>query len=196
MLLKRRRFFVKERVSVLKLSDTYDILDPDTKQTIGVAKDEPPMWAKLLRLIVKKQVLPTVVQIYETEGSPAVITLQKRPGLLHTTVVVMHPVRGEIGRFKSKLFSFGGGFHVLNKSGEKVAELKGNWKGWNFQMVDERGQELGVVTKKWAGIGKELFTSADNYMISLNDQVAEQPDQASLLLAAGLAVDIVYKEAA
>ena len=129
-------------------------------------------------------------------GQPAVITLRKKPGFLHTTVVVSHPTRGEIGRFKSKLFSLGGGFHILNKSGEKVADVKGNWKGWNFTMVDARGQELGVVTKKWAGIGKELFTTADNYMISLNDQVAEQPDQAPLLLAAGLAIDIVYKEAA
>jgi len=196
MLLKRRRFFVKERVSMLKLTDTYDILDPDTKQSIGVAKDEPPTWAKLLRLIVKKPLLPTVVQVYEVEGSPAVITLKKYPGFLHTTVVVTHPTLGEIGRFKSKLFSLGGGFHILNKSGEKVADVKGNWKGWNFKMVDARGQELGVVTKKWAGIGKELFTTADNYMISLNDQVAEQPNQAPLLLAAGLAIDIVYKEAA
>jgi uncharacterized protein YxjI len=196
MLLKRRRFFIKERVSLLKLTDTYDILDPDTKQSIGIAKDEPPMWAKLLRLIIKKPLLPTVVQVYESEGSPAVITLRKKPGFLHTTVVVSHPTRGEIGRFKSKLFSLGGGFHILNKSGEKVADVKGNWKGWNFTLVDARGQELGVVTKKWAGIGKELFTTADNYMISLNDQVAEQPDQAPLLLAAGLAIDIVYKEAA
>jgi uncharacterized protein YxjI len=196
MLLKRRRFFIKERVSLLKLTDTYDILDPDTKQSIGIAKDEPPMWAKLLRLIIKKPMLPTVVQVYESEGSPAVITLRKKPGFLHTTVVVSHPTRGEIGRFKSKLFSLGGGFHILNKSGEKVADVKGNWKGWNFTLVDARGQELGVVTKKWAGIGKELFTTADNYMISLNDQVAEQPDQAPLLLAAGLAIDIVYKEAA
>ena len=196
MLFQRRRFFIKERVSMFKLCDTYDILDPDTKQSVGIAKDEPPTWAKLLRLILKKPLLPTVVRIYETEGSPAVISLRKQPGFLHTTVVVTHSTHGEIGRLKSKFLSFGGGFHVLDKSGQKVADVKGNWKGWHFKMLDERGQELGVVTKKWAGIGKELFTSADNYMISLNDQAAGQPDHGPLLLAAGLAVDIVYKEAA
>jgi uncharacterized protein YxjI len=196
MLFQRRRFFIKERVSMLKLCDTYDILDPDTQQSVGIAKDEPPTWAKLLRLILKKPMLPTVVHVYEHEGSPPVISLRKRPGFLHTTVVVTHATRGELGRFKSKLFSFGGGFHILDKSGRKVADVKGNWKGWNFKMLDERGQELGEVSKKWAGIGKELFTTADNYMISLNEQVTGQPDQAPLLLAAGLAIDIVYKEAA
>ena len=41
-------------------------------------------------------------------------------------------------------------------------------------------------------IGKELFTSADNYIISLNEEPT--PADAVLLLAAGLAVDTVYKE--
>jgi len=196
MLFPRHSFFVKERVSMLKLSDTYDILDPETKENVGIAKDEPPLWAKLLRLVLKKPLLPTVVRVYEHEAAPAVISLRKKPGLLHTTVVVTHATRGEIGRFKSKLFSFGGGFHVFDTSGRKVAEVKGDWKGWNFKMLDDRGQELGVVTKKWAGLGKELFTSADNYMIALNDQTSGKSDQSPLLLAAGLAIDIVYKEAA
>jgi len=196
MLFPRQRFFIKERVSILKLTDTYDILAPETKQTVGIAKDEPPLWAKLLRLILKKPLLPTVVRVYEHEAAPAVISLRKKPGFLRTTVVVMHATRGEIGRFKSKLFKIGGGFDVFDTAGRKVADVKGDWKGWNFKMLDERGEELGVVTKKWAGLGKELFTTADNYMIALNDSAGATSDQAPLLLAAGLAIDIVYKEAA
>ena len=53
---------------------------------------------------------------------------------------------------------------------------------------------LGTVTKKWAGIGRELFTSADNYMIALSDASQANPGVAALLLAAGLAIDIVFKE--
>lgn len=52
--------------------------------------------------------------------------------------------------------------------------------------------EIGTITKKWAGIGKELFTSADNYIISLSQE--SDPVLAALLLAAGLAVDTIYKE--
>ena len=46
MLLSYRRFFVRERVAMLKLTDTYDIFDPATNAQIGVAKEEPPTWAK------------------------------------------------------------------------------------------------------------------------------------------------------
>jgi len=73
-----------------------------------------------------------------------------------------------------------------------VASVKGDWKGWNFRFVDNGQNEIGAITKKWAGLGKELFTSADNYIISLNEEPS--PAKATLLLAAGLAVDTVYKQ--
>ena len=61
-------------------------------------------------------------------------------------------------------------------------------------LLDVNGGELGVITKKWAGIGRELFTSADNYMISLSETAATQAGNVVLLLAAGLAIDVVFKE--
>jgi uncharacterized protein YxjI len=72
--------------------------------------------------------------------------------------------------------------------------VKGDWKGWNFQITSSTGEELGSITKKWAGLGKELFTNADTYVIALSAGAAGRPDVAALLLAAGLAVDTVYRE--
>ncbi len=51
-LLERTSFFVKERAGLLKLTDTYDILDPATGRIIGIAREEPPVWAKWLRLVI------------------------------------------------------------------------------------------------------------------------------------------------
>lgn len=194
MLLSRTRFFVKEHVGVLKLTDTYDILDPETQQQLAVARDEPPGWAKCARLLVKKHFLPTTINVYETESSPPVLSIRKKPGLLRVSVVVTDASHAELGRFRSRLFSLGGGFLVFDTTGQQVADVKGDWKGWNFRFLDNSGIELGVVTKKWAGVGKELFTTADNYMISLSQGADESPRRAALLLAAGLAIDIVFKE--
>jgi uncharacterized protein YxjI len=193
MLLDRRTFFVKERVAVLRLTDTYDILDPESQQPIGIARDEPPSWAKMLRLVVKKALLPTTLNVYEDEAMPPVLAIHKRPALLRAKVQVTSGGR-PLGHFVSKLFSLGGGFFVFDAGGQQVAEVKGDWKGWNFKLLDAQGQELGVVTKKWAGIGKELFTSADRYMIALAENSGGNRDRAALLLAAGLAIDVVFKE--
>ena len=50
------------------------------------------------------------------------------------------------------------------------------------------------MTKKWAGLGQELFTNADNYLISMHDMGETQAASNALLLAAGLAIDTVFNE--
>jgi uncharacterized protein YxjI len=192
-LLERTSFFVKERAGLLKLTDTYDILDPATGRNIGIAREEPPIWAKWLRLVIAKQTMPTTVNIYEQEGRPPVLSIHRGFTFIRSKVRVVAGGK-PLGYFKSKLISIGGGFNVFDNQDQQVAEVKGNWKGWDFKFVSKQGREIGSVTKKWAGLGKELFTSADNYIISLKDLSGASPVASALLLAAGLAIDVVYKE--
>jgi uncharacterized protein YxjI len=193
-LLERTTFFIKERVAMLKLTDTYDILDPATGRNIGIAREEPPVWAKWLRLVVKKHRMPTAVNIYEVEGQPPVLSIRRGFTFIRAKINVVAGDGRSLGYFKSKLISIGGGFHVYDHADQQVAEVKGNWKGWDFRFLNKSGREIGTVTKKWAGLGKELFTSADNYIISLTDLGGANSDASALLLAAGLAIDVVYKE--
>jgi uncharacterized protein YxjI len=192
-MLDRKTFLVKERVAFLKLVDTYDIFDAASSEQIGIAHENVGAFLKLLRLIINKRLLPTVVEVREREEGRVLLTIARR-GLLRSEVTVTDHLEREIGRFKSKLFSMGGGFRAYDVHGREVADIKGDWKGWNFRFLAADGSELGMVTKKWAGIGKELFTSADNYVIALDQSRALPPNAAALLLAAGLAVDTVYKE--
>ena len=192
-LLERTTFFIKERVAVLKLTDIYDIFDPASGQQIGIAKEEPPVWAKWLRLVIKKHQMPTAVNVYEVEGQPPVLTIRRGFTFLRSKVHVASGGRN-LGYFRSKLISIGGGFHVFDAADNQVAEVKGNWKGWDFKFLNKSGREIGTVTKKWAGLGRELFTSADNYIISLSDLSGANADASALLLAAGLAIDVVFKE--
>lgn len=193
-LLSRTIFFVKERGGLLKLVGTYDIFDPVTGHQIAIAKEEPPTWAKFLRLVVEKSKLPTCVNVYEADGAPPVLTIHRGFSLFRAKMHVTCAGK-KLGYFKRKLLSIGGGFNVFDLRDQQVAEVKGNWKGWDFKFLSKSGREIGSVTKKWAGLGKELFTSSDNYVISLNSLGDTNPEAAALLLAAGLSVDIVLKEA-
>ena len=78
-----------------------------------------------------------------------------------------------VGGFKQKFFSIGGRFTVLDAQDLPVCTLQGSWTGWDFKFVAGTAV-LAQVTKKWAGLGKELFTSADNYMLTIADSV--RPD--------------------
>lgn len=193
-MLDRRTFFIREHVGLMKIKDTYDILDPETQALLGTAKETTPGWILLLRLLLNKSMLPLVVAISANDSDHPVLTMRRGFTLLRSKVWLENANGEKLGYFKSKLFSFGGGFWVYDLNDTKVAEVKGDWKGWNFRFLDDSGKELGLVTKKWGGIGKELFTSADNYLISINDLGKEQAAYGALLLAAGIAIDTVFKE--
>ena len=190
MLLNQRQFLVKERVGLFKLADTYDLFDPESNRQSGIAKEEVSGLVRALRLIISKKLMPTTIRVYETEGGPAVLTLRRNVALFRPSVRVEDASGRELGRFQGKFFSLGGGFLVFDPAGNQFADVKGDWKGWDFRILGNGGRELGMVTKKWAGIGKELFTNADNYIVSVTDPSVPS----GLILAAGLAIDIVFKE--
>ncbi len=145
----------------------------------------------VLRFLISKRLLPTVVEVREHEGGPVLLSIRRSP-MSHVTV--RNQAGLELGRLKTKLFALRAGFRVFDASERQVAEIKGDWKGWNFRFLTAEGAELGKVTKQWAGLGKELFTSADNYVIALDERLPVAPEAAALLLAAGLAIDTVYNE--
>jgi uncharacterized protein YxjI len=190
----RKTLLVKERVGFLRFIDTFDIHDPLTGAQIGIARENTSIPLKLLRLLINKRLLPTRVEVRERDDTPVLMTLRRSASLLAARVRVLDAMGTEIGLFKSKLFSLGGGFDVLDATQQPIAEVKGDWKGWNFRFLAPDGGELGRVTKKWGGLGKELLTSADNYIIALAEDRQLPRNTAMLLLAAGLAIDIVYKE--
>ena len=193
-MLTRTQYFIREHVGLLKLSDTYDILDPHSKVKIGEAREEISGLIKFLRLLINKALMPTRIAVYECTGESSRklhFSIKRGVTLFRPKVSIMDATGASMGYLQPKLFAFGGAFRVFAADGSEVALVKGDWKGWNFRFLSG-DTELGVVTKKWAGLGKELFTSADNYIVSIHGQPSTV--MSTLLLAAGLAVDTVYKE--
>ncbi len=192
-MLDRQTYVVKERVGFMKLASIYDLLDPDTGAPIGIAKEEPPGIVKYLRLAVNNKWLPTVVNVYEREGAEPVLSIHRGVALFRPKVHVT--ANGQaLGYFRAKAISIGPSFRMFDMQDREIGSVKGDWKGWNFQLLGAGGEELGRVTKKWAGLAKELFTNADTYVISLGTMATGRRDIAQLLLAAGLAIDTVFKE--
>ena len=144
------QFVVKEHVGLLKLTDTFDILDPKTQQRVAIARETPGGFIKFLRLLVNKRMLPTEVTVtLGDESGPLLFRIRRPFTFLRSRVSVYDEAGVEIGYFKSKMFSLGGGFWVYDVQDNLVAEIKGDWKGWNFKFLGPGGEEIGLVTKKW-----------------------------------------------
>lgn len=185
---QRTAIFVQEKVAFLKLRDTYDLLDPESQAALGQARDEPASWAKWARLLVKKRMLPTTLNVYATNQTVPVLSVHKRPGFLRTRLEVREANGRVLARVRSKIFTLGGAFAIEDAMGQQVGELTGDWKGWDYKAAIQH-QEIGLVTKKWAGLLQEAFTNADKYLVQ-----SGRPENLPLLLGLALAVDLVYKE--
>lgn len=197
-MLSLNSYIVKEHVGLFKLSDTYDIIDPETGAKVGLAKERVSGWVQALRFLVNKQLLPTTVVFIDKpddKGDGAVVlSIRRGFSLFRPKILILANDVTPIGYFKKKLFSFGGAFFIHDMQDLRIGMVKGDWKGWNFKILDEEGKELGVVTKQWAGLGKELFTTADTYVVSIAQDAKPSPGKKSLLLAAGIAIDTIFKE--
>lgn len=186
-------YFIKQEFALFKLTSKYLITNPETNQLIATAEENISALQKYSRLLIKKQFFGTTVEIKSKETGQVVYSI-KKSGFWAPRVDVFDGSGNNIGYFKSRAFSLKGKFDVFTTDNAKLAEVTGEFMSWNYSFIDITGKQLGTVTKKWSGIGKELFTNSDNYMISIGDSVAGNSNIMALLIMAGLAIDIVYRE--
>jgi uncharacterized protein YxjI len=67
-----------------------------------------------------------------------------------------------------------------------------NWRAWDFAIVDAAGTEVARITKRWEGLARTLFTTADKYVVHVHFTL---PDPlASMVIAAALTVDTALKQ--
>jgi len=191
--INRNLFFVKEHVGLFKAANNFDVYDPQTNHLIMECReDNLGFFTKLFRFTDYKRLTPFDIQVRTPEGAQ-VVRIERGFTLFLSRVRVYDHNDELIGGFKQKFFSIGGKFDVLDSSDQPVCTLKGNWVGWDFRFVSGE-QELAQVSKKWAGLGKELFTSADNYMLSISPSVPPGSALRRLILAAVMCIDFVLKE--
>ncbi len=191
--LKRNVFLVKEHVGMFKAANNFDIYDPETNQIIMECREENlGLLTKLLRFTDFKRMTPFDIQVRTPDGKQ-VVRITRGVSFLLSKVTVLNEQEQMIGGFKQKFLSIGGAFNVLDVNEQPVCELKGKWTGWDFRFMGE-GIELAHVSKKWAGIGKELLTSADNYALEISSSVPPDSAVRQLILAAVMCIDMVLKE--
>ncbi|MCI5164565.1 MAG: RNAase [Candidatus Electrothrix sp. GM3_4] len=186
-------FLVKEHVGLFKAANNFDIHDPSTGNIIMECR-EPSLglFTKLLRFTDYKRMTPFDIQISTPDGQ-RIVRIKRGISIFLSKVVVRDKDNNIIGGFKQKLFSIGGKFDVLDKDDQVMCKLEGKWTGWDFSFK-KGDREYAHVSKKWSGLGKELFTSADNYVLEISSDVPENADIRKLILAAVMCIDMVLKE--
>jgi uncharacterized protein YxjI len=187
-------FFVKEHVSILKAANSFDIYNPETNQIVLRCKEENlGFFTKMFRFTGYKRLTPFDIDI-KTPLGEKILTVRRGVSFFLSNVEVLEGNGMLIGRFKQKFFSLGGKFELLDPGNVSLCMLKGKWTSWEFKFVSGDNKEFATVTKKWSGLGKELFTSADNYVLQISKEVPANSPLRPLIMAAVMCIDLVLKE--
>lgn len=196
-MLECNAFAIQEHKKILSSVQSYDIKNGATGELVGTACEVIGTMTKGLRWVMSKHLLPTRVEVREKPDDSLVFTLRRGWYLFRSRVEVQDSQGVVVGYFKSKFFTISGGFHVYDKDDKHFAHVKGRMFGFDYRfLTDDDKVELGRVSKQIggiAGIAREMFFSADNYFLQVSPEVADQPMAKMLLLAATLAVDLIYK---
>jgi len=191
--LNRNLYFIKEHVGFFKAANNYDVIDPQTKEIVLNCREENlGVFTKMLRFTKYKRMTPFHVTIRTPSGEP-VVSVKRGVSFFLSNVDVLDEDNDRIGGFKQKFFSIGATFNVMDASDQSLCTLKGNWTSWDFRFM-AGNTEFAKVSKKWSGLGKELFTSADNYMLEISDRVPADHPSRQLILAAVMCIDLVLRE--
>lgn len=186
-------YLIKEHFGILKASNSYDVYDPASGELMMECREPNLFWlTKALRFTDFKRVTPFDVQV-KTHDDQRVVRIMRGISLLVSKVEVRNGSNELVGYFSQKLLSIGGRFDVFDKNDELVCTLEGTWAAWDFYFK-QGDKTLAHVTKKWQGLGAELFTSADNYVLDINPEVPENSELRLLIFAAVMCIDMVLKE--
>ena len=83
-------------------------------------------------------------------------------------------------------------FDIRNTRGDTICSIESDWKGYVYTLKSPTGSELGMINKKWTGLAREYFTTADKYQVKLYDDLRGK--NRLLVFTASVLIDIISHE--
>ncbi|KGO87622.1 scramblase [Flavobacterium rivuli WB 3.3-2 = DSM 21788] len=184
-------FFIDEKVNMFKFENQYNVFN-DKGENVGAIKQKLTAGQKALRLILNKPMLPFLLEIQNAEGGVEA-TISRGWTFWMSKITIADPKGTVLGTIKQKFKFFKPTFQIYNPSEVLIAEITGDWKAWNFTIQDAKGAQIGVISKKWAGALKEIFTTADKYNVMVSPDYLDRESKIAIL-AGAITIDMVLKE--
>ncbi len=183
----------KEWAEILTSWETknrYQIVGADEAPLLLAGEVGDGLLAFLTRSFLKAK-RPFTIELRSPDGQLALRLV--RPWTWFFSHLEVYGASGEhLGTIQQRFKLFGRWLEVKTPDGTVVAELKGPlFRPWTFQ-VEQRGLEVGIIQKKWSGLGKELFTDADNFGLQFHR--LDDARTRRLVLAATFLIDFLYFE--
>jgi hypothetical protein len=176
-----------EILSGFETRNRYVILD-STGNELYLAAEHA---GSTLGRIFLKSFRPFQMSVYTPDGEE-VLRLSRPFRFFFHELTVQDASGAPLGSIRREFSLLRRLYTVSSPSGQEGCELMGPiFRPWTF-LIRRNGQEYGRISKKWSGVLKEAFTSADNFGITLPKEW--DPRLKAVFLGAVFLIDFVHFE--
>jgi uncharacterized protein YxjI len=182
---------VNQKTKLIELTNEYEVYDLHGQQIGAVVQVGQSTLKKAVRFVSNLDQFLT--HRFEVRDATGVVLVLTRPAKFVKSRVLV--ARGD-GRPLGEIVQanvFGKIRFDLVTNGQVVGAIQAeNWRAWDFAIVDAAGTEVARITKRWEGLARTLFTTADKYVVQVHFTLPEP--LASMVIAAALTVDTALKQ--
>ncbi|AZS75522.1 Scramblase [Streptomyces lydicus] len=183
---------VNQKAKLIEVTNEYGVFDQHGNSLGAVVQVGQSTAKKVLRVVSSlDQYMTHKLEIRDAYGQPQLV-LTRPAKFIKSKVIVQRPDGSPVGEIVQQN-AIGKINFAMMVNGQQIGAIKAeNWRAWNFAIVDHADTEIARITKTWEGLAKTMFTSADNYVLQIHQQL---PDPLlSLVVATALTVDTALKQ--
>lgn len=183
---------VNQKTKLIEINNEYAIYDQHGNQIGAVRQVGQSTLKKIVRVVSSlDQFFTHVLEVVDANGNLQ-MTLTRPAKLLKSRIEITDPNGGPIGTIR-QLNAIGKIRFSMEARGTLVGYLNAkNWRAWNFSITDSQGNEVATISKSWEGLARTLFTTADRYVVKIDDSL-EDPLR-TLVVASAVSIDTALKQ--
>ena len=191
-LLELDRFVVSQKAKLIELTNQYKIQDEDGNDVGFIQQEGQSKLRKVMRFVTNvDQFLTHRLAVYDASGTKLIEMVRPRK-VFKSRLEVADGSGRSVGEIVQKNVFGKIRFDLVGSSGEALGQIRAeNWRAWNFAIVDASEREVARITKKWKGLVRAAFTTADHYIVEVDPSL--QGDARLLVVGAAAAVDTALK---
>lgn len=183
---------VNQKAKLIEMANEYAIYDQHGRPLGSVVQVGQSGAQKALRMLTKADAMMTTrLEIRDTSGRP-VLHMTRPATLWKSTVEIVRGDGAPVGSIRQEN-AFGKVRFAFEVGGQRVGSIfKRKMIGWDFGITDGYDREIANITKTFEGVAKAMFSTADNYVVHINQRLNDP--LASMVVASALTVDTVVNQ--
>lgn len=187
------RLVISQKAKLVELRNQYVIRDGEGREIGFIEQEGQSRIKKIARLVTNvDQFLTHRLAVYGADGHK--LLQMTRPRKIFKSRLKVEEGSGRpVGEIVQRNVFGKISFDLVGFQGTTLGRIKAeNWRAWDFSIVDAAGTEVGRIDKKFVGVLKAVFTTADNYIVDIDSSL--DGDLRLLTIAAAAAVDTALKQ--